>query len=275
MRNLWLFISKYNAFFMLIIFLILSFVLLVNNNSYQRASAWNSSNQVVGLAYEQVNSLTSYLSLAETNDRLAAENARLNNQLKSSYFNDSIERRTVTDTSGKRQYDYIVAKVVNNSIRQKNNYITINRGSRHGIEKGMGVISSNGIVGVVLNVSENFSTVQSLLHSDSRVSASVDGNIGSLVWGDGNYNPHLAILKDIPNHIVIKKGAKVVTSGYSLFPAGLEIGQVTQTDIKGGDSFLNLEVQLTTDFSTLQYVYVVNNLLAKEQKALEAQNKTD
>ena len=275
MRNLWIIISKYNAFFLLIIFLVLSLFLLVNNNSYQRASAWNSSNQLVGSSFERVNAVTNYLSLGRTNDSLAFENARLRNDLKSSLFFDSIKQQTVTDTLTQQQYTYIVSKVVNNSIHQNNNYITINRGFKHGIKKGMGVMSAKGIVGIVLNVSEHFSTIQSILHSDTRISASVNGNIGSLVWGEGNYDPRLAILKDIPNHVIVKKGNQVVTSGYSLFPSGIEIGRVTRTGLKGGDSFLNIEIWLSTDFSNLQYVYVINNLLSLEQESLEALNKTE
>ena len=275
MRNLWIIISKYNAFFLLIIFLVLSLVLLVNNNSYQRASAWNSSNRLIGGSFERVNAIKNYLSLGRTNDSLAFENARLRNDLKSSIFSDSIKQQTVTDTLTQQQYTYIVSKVVNNSIHQNNNYITINRGFKHGIKKGMGVMSAKGIVGIVLNVSEHFSTIQSILHSDTRISASVNGNIGSLVWGEGNYDPRLAILKDIPNHVIVKKGNQVVTSGYSLFPSGIEIGRVTRTGLKGGDSFLNIEIWLSTDFSSLQYVYVINNLLSLEQESLEALNKTE
>ncbi len=275
MRNVWMFISKYNAFFLLIIFLVISFILLVNNNSYQRASTLNSSNEFVGSAYERVDNFTNYLNLGHTNDSLASENARLKAQLKNAFFNDSVEQKTVTDTLKKQQYTYIVAKVVNKTIHQKNNYITINRGSMHGISKGMGVISGRGIVGIILNVSTNFSTIQPILHSDTRISASVNNNIGSLVWGEGNFDSRLAILKDIPNHVSVKKGDLVTTSGYSLFPAGLEIGRVTKTGIKGGDSFLDIQIQLSTDFSTLQYVYVVNNLLSTEQKELESLNKTE
>ena len=275
MRNLWIIISKYNAFFLLIIFLVLSLVLLVNNNSYQRASAWNSSNQLIGGSFERVNAITNYLSLGRTNDSLAFENSRLRNDLKSSLFSDSIKQQTITDTLTQQQYTYIVSKVVNNSIHQSNNYITINRGFKHGIKKGMGVMSAKGIVGIVLNVSEHFSTIQSILHSDTRISASVNGNIGSLVWGEGNYDPRLAILKDIPNHVIVKKGNRVVTSGYSLFPSGIEIGRVTRTGLKGGDSFLNIEIWLSTDFSNLQYVYVINNLFSLEQESLEALNKTE
>ena len=275
MRNLWIIISKYNAFFLLIIFLVLSLVLLVNNNSYQRASAWNSSNRLIGGSFERVNAIKNYLSLGRTNDSLAFENARLRNDLKSSIFSDSIRQQTVTDTLTQQQYTYIVSKVVNNSIHQSNNYITINRGFKHGIKKGMGVMSAKGIVGIVLNVSEHFSTIQSILHSDTRISASVNGNIGSLVWGEGNYDPRLAILKDIPNHVIVKKGNRVITSGYSLFPSGIEIGRVTRTGLKGGDSFLNIEIWLSTDFSNLQYVYVINNLFSLEQESLEALNKAE
>jgi rod shape-determining protein MreC len=275
MRNLWLFISKYNAFFLLVIFFTISLILLINNNSYQRASVWNSSNQVVGTAYERINEFSSYLVLGKTNDSLAAENARLRNLLKSSYYDDSIKQVTVNDSVLKQQYTYTVARVINNSVHQKNNYLTINRGSKHGIKKGMGVIASSGVVGIVLNVSENFSTVRSLLHTETKISASVDGNIGSLVWGEGNYDSRFALLKDIQSHLTIKKGARVITSEFSLFPPGTNIGYVSESDTRDGNSALNIQVKLDTDFAKLQYVYVIINLLSEEQLNLEAQNKVE
>ncbi|HEY1009531.1 MAG: rod shape-determining protein MreC [Daejeonella sp.] len=275
MRNLWLFISKYNAFFLLVIFFTTSLIMLVNNNSYQRASVWNSSNQFVGSAYEKMNEFSSYLVLGKTNDSLVAENARLRNLLKSSFYSDSIKRVTVNDTLLKQQYTYTVAKVINNSIHQKNNYITINRGKKHGIEKGMGVTSATGVVGIVLNVSDNFSTIRSLLHTETKVSASVNGNIGSLVWGEGNFDARYATLKDIQGHLVVKKGSRVITSEFSLFPQGTNIGVVSKTGLKGTESALNIEVKLDTDFSALHYVYVINNVLSREQLSLEALNKAE
>ena len=116
MRNLWLFISKYNAFFLLIIFFTISLILLIKNNSFQRASVWNSSNQVVAQSYEKVNEISSYLSLGKTNDSLAAENARLRNQLATSFTSDSIKQGIVRDTTLKQQYTYTVATVINNSV---------------------------------------------------------------------------------------------------------------------------------------------------------------
>ncbi|HQS52576.1 MAG TPA: rod shape-determining protein MreC, partial [Daejeonella sp.] len=266
---------KKKPFFLLVIFFTISLILLINNNSYQRASVWNSSNQIVGTAYERVNEFSSYLVLGKTNDSLAAENARLRNLLKSSYYDDSVKQITVKDSVLKQQYTYTVARVINNSVHQKNNYLTINRGSKHGIKKGMGVIASSGVVGIILNVSENFSTVRSLLHTETKISASVDGNIGSLVWGEGNYDSRFALLKDIQSHLTIKKGARVITSEFSLFPPGTNIGSVSESDTRDGNSALNIKVKLDTDFAKLQYVYVIINLLSEEQLNLEAQNKVE
>jgi rod shape-determining protein MreC len=275
MRNLWLFIGKYNAFFLLIIFFTISLILLVKNNSFQRARVWNSSNQLVGQSYEQVNELSSYLKLDKINDSLAAENAKLRNQLATSFSSDSIKQVAVRDTTLKQQYTYIVARVINNSVHQKNNYLTINRGSRHGISKGMGVTSAKGIVGIVFNVNEDFSTIRSLLHSETKVSANVNGSIGSLVWGEGNYDARFAYLKDIQSHLSIKKGNRVVTSEFSMFPEGTAIGYVTATRTSQGDNSLDIKIKLNTDFATLEYVYVINNILSARQLSLEAQNKIE
>jgi len=275
MRNLWLFIGKYNAFFLFLIFFTISLILLINNNSYQRASVWNSSNHIVGTAYERVNEFSSYLILRTTNDSLAAENAHLKNLLKSSFYDDSLQKVTVNDSVLKQQYTYTVARVINNSVHQKNNYLTINRGSKHGIKKGMGVTSATGVIGIVLNTSENFSTVRSLLHTETKISASVEGNIGSLVWGDGNYDSRYALLKDIQSHLNIRKGARVLTSEFSLFPQGTNIGTVIESNSKDGNSALNIKIKLDTDFAKLQYVYVVINMLSEEQLNLEAQNKVE
>lgn len=275
MRNLWLLISKYNAFFLFIIFFIISVALIIRNNSFQRAGVLNSSNQIIGQAYERMNQFQAYLRLARVNDSLATENARLRSLLKNAFFDDSVQQKTIKDTVARQQYTYIVARVINNSVHQKNNYLTINRGMRHGINRGMGVISSSGIVGIVKEVSSNFATITSLLNSDTKISASISENqaFGSLVWGEGNHDPQTALLQDIPNHIVVKRGQHVVTSGYStLFPAGLPIGRVIRTRAKGGDSFPEIEVKLHTDFSTLQYVYVIRNVFAAEKENLEKRN---
>lgn len=276
MKNLWLILTKYNAFFLFIVFFGFAYYLVVQNNTFQRASAVNSSNQFVGAAYAKINGWKSYLHLSEDNALLAEENARLKKQLQQLLVPDSLEQGTVVDSAENVQYHYIVAKVTNNSIHQKNNYITLDKGRIHGIQKGMGVISASGIVGIVLNVSDHFSTVQSLLHSETRVSAALEDSkaFGSMTWGD-SFDARIGTLKDIPNHVKVRKGESVFTSGFSLFPPGIPIGKVIETGISGGDSFLDIKVGLSTPFHNLQHVYVVDDVLADERTKLESQNENN
>jgi rod shape-determining protein MreC len=276
MRNLLIFITKYNAFFLFLIFELGSLFIYIKYNSFQKASFINSTNQVTGTLYGQVNDLYSYLSLREVNDSLSRENARLRNQLKTSFYVDSVGKHDVKDTVYKQQYTYIAAKVINNSVNRSNNYITINRGSKQGIAKGMGVICSSGLVGKVVFVGEYLSVVQSLLHKDSRFSAMLAKNkeIGYIEWSD-NLDPHMGYLKDVSNNAQPKIGEDVVTSDYSLFPAGIPIGKISNLHTKAGGFALNMEVKLAVDFSRLQYVDVVVNKLAQEQAGLEAQQKKD
>ncbi len=274
MLNLWRFISKYNAVFFLVIFLFVSLFLLIRNNDFQRASTFNTSNQVVGNIYEHVNSVNKYLSLSLVNDSLASENAQLRGQLKSTFMDDSVVSKIVIDTIHRTKYEYILAEVVNKTITARNNYITINRGSSHGIKKGMGVIGSNGVVGIVWNVSENFASIQSILHEDTRITSSIEGTpyFGPLLW-EGK-DPYLVTLTDIPNQLNLKPNAKVITSGLGvIFPKGIMIGHVLKAGVKGGGSFLDISVRLATDFYALQYVYVIKNNFQNEQESLEMVNK--
>jgi rod shape-determining protein MreC len=274
MRNLLVFITKYNAFFLFVIFEVCSLVIYIKYNSFQKASFVNSSNEVIGNLYTHVDDFYSYLSLREVNDNLARENARLRNQLKSSFYVDTLTKHKVSDTVYKQQYEYIVAKVINNSVNQPANYLTINRGSKQGIEKSMGVICELGVVGKVIFVSEHYSVVQSLLNKESKVSAMLANNkeIGFIEWGD-DLNPRKAILRDVSNNALPKLGEMVVTSGYSLFPEGIPIGKISNLHTKAGGYALNMEVALSVDFTKLQYVNVVNNKFAKEQAGLEAGQK--
>jgi len=274
MRNLGIFIRKYSAFFLFLIFEVFSLVIYIKYNSFQKATFINSANQITGAWYTRTNDFYNYLSLKETNDSLARENVRLRNQLKSSFYVDTVDKHKIKDTVYKQQYEYIVAKVINNSTNNSNNYLTINIGSKQGIAKGMGVICSQGIVGKVVYVSEHFSVVQSLLHKDSQFSAmlAINKEIGYVEWGD-DMDPHKGVLKDVSNNAVPKLGELVVTSGYSLFPEGIPIGKVSNLRTRAGGYSLNMEITLAVDFGKLQFVDVVDNKFANEQADLEAQRK--
>lgn len=271
MKNIWILLTKYNDVFLFILFFGIAVWLVINNNDFQRASTLNSSNALIGKIYAESSRLTDYMKLDEANQELLAENAALRISLDKVLRRDTSTLQTVLDSLGNPRYAYISARVTNNSLRQKNNYITIDKGSADGIRKGMGVISPSGIVGIVLNVSPHFATIQSLLHNDSRISAALQESqaFGSLIWGD-NYDSKKAILRDIPNHVEVRRGEAVVTSGYSLFPPGIQIGEVIATTEVGGESFKDISIALSTDFYNLQYVYVVVDNFVAEQQELEA-----
>ncbi|MGJ1431293.1 rod shape-determining protein MreC [Sphingobacterium spiritivorum] len=273
MRNLWLFLIRYNAFFWFILFFVFSVFLVVKNNTFQRASAFNSSNVVIGTMYAKVNSWKSYLALADANDQLVQENAMLHNQLQRYIVKDSSDSVRLVDSIEEGRYQFIVANVANNSIHQKSNYLTLDKGSKDGVEKDMGVITSNGVVGIVLNVSKDFCTVQSLLHPDTRISVTLGKSevFGSLMWGS-NRDSRYAMVRDIPNHVKVAKGEKVYTSGFSIFPKGIQVGQIVETGITSGESFLDLRLLLSTNFSNLQHVYILKDKMAEEKRLLEETN---
>jgi rod shape-determining protein MreC len=272
MRNLLIFITKYNAFFLFLIFEISSLLIYIKYNSFQKATFINSTNQVTGNLYAKVSEFKGYLSLKDVNDRLAKENAELRNQLRSSKYVDTVAKHSITDTIYKQQYTYIEAKVISNSINKRNNYLTISRGSHDGLVKGMGVINGQGVVGKVMFVGEHLAIVQSLLHKDTRFSAMLANSkeIGYLQWSE-DLNPRKGLLGEVSNNAQPKIGEMVVTSDLSLFPAGIPLGKVSKLTTKGGGFFLNMEVALAVDFSKLEYVYVVVNKFALEQTKLEAQ----
>lgn len=277
MRNLLIFITKYNAFFLFLIFEISALVIYIKYNSFQKATFINSTNEVSATLYERFSELNSYMSLREVNDSLIRENARLSNQLKSSFLVDTLTKRAIVDSIYKQQYQYIEAKVISNSVNTRTNYLTINTGSKAGIAKGMGVICGSGVVGKVLFVSENYAVVQSLLHKETIISAMLarTKDQGSFKWGE-DMDPHTGLLYDVSNNAQPKLGDLVVTSDLSLFPAGVPIGKISNLhSTKGGGFFLNMDVKLAVDFSKLQYVYVIYNKLALEQLGLEAQEKKD
>ncbi|MGJ1446242.1 rod shape-determining protein MreC [Sphingobacterium spiritivorum] len=273
MRNLWLFLIRYNAFFWFVLFFVFSVILVVKNNTFQRATAFNSSNVVIGSMYAKVNSWKSYLALADANDQLVKENAILHNQLQRYTVKDSSDSVHLVDSIEEGRYQFIVANVANNSIHQKSNYLTLDKGSKDGVEKDMGVITSNGVVGIVLNVSKDFCTVQSLLHPDTRISVTLGKSevFGSLMWGN-NRDSRYAMVRDIPNHVKVAKGEQVYTSGFSIFPKGIQVGRIVETGITSGESFLDLRLLLSTNFSNLQHVYIIKDKMAEEKRLLEETN---
>ena len=274
MRNLFLFIYRFHAFFLFLVLELVCVALMIRNNGYQRAAYFNIADEVVGRTYTAYNEVTDYLRLADENKQLADENSRIRNSLPASFYMDTSTVKIAKDTAGRQFYSYIPARVIQTSTNQINNYIYINKGSEQGIAPRMAVISPNGVVGIVKNVSDHFAAVYSLLHSQVTVSARVrkDGSRGTIKW-DGQ-SPYYASLEEITRQEPLKKGDTIYTSGVSrLFPDNIPIGIVESFQLKEPGNFYSITVKLTTDFKRIDYVYVVNNLLHGEIDSLV--NKTE
>ncbi len=243
--------------------------LLVNNNTYQREAVVSTSNEVVGEIYAAYSNVTDYLTLGITNRLLAEENARLRRADSTSFYDASFKLMKVNDSLGFQQYEYITAKVINNSISKVNNYLTLDAGSDKGIRKDMSVISSNGVVGIVKDVSKHFCTVMSVLNSKTRISTMVkkNGYFGSTIWS-GN-SPMLANLLDIPSHAKVSVGDTIVTTSFSIYPKNIMVGRVAEIGTSG-ESFKEIKVKLSTDFQNISYVYIVRDILKQERDTLEA-----
>ena len=271
MRNLGIFFIRYYSFFLFLFLEVIAFSMLFNSNNYQSASFFNSSNKISGKIFSISSNVESFINLSIVNDSLSIENARLKNQVLSERYSNKINTGVYTDTSMSfQQYTYIQAKVINNTILKRNNYLTLNRGRIHGIRKNMGVICGDGIVGIVKDVSDHYCSVISFLHKDSRISAQLNSSkdFGSLVW-DG-LNPKIASLRDSPTHVKVKIGDSITTTGFSsIFPENVMVGKVNSVSQKNGDNFFEVSINLSTNFSTLRYVYVVSDILADEKVKIE------
>lgn len=270
MRNLLLFLTK-NYYIILFLFLeFISVLFIVQNNHFHRSHVLNSSNNISGNIFEIFSNITGYFNLKTENQKLAYENVALHNLLRQSFNKESKTTIIIKDSLRRLQYEYVVAKVVNNSTVGRKNFITINAGKNYGIKEESAVICSEGVVGIVRDVSDNFSTIMSVLNENTRIPVTIKkfGENSILTW-DGADEWH-AKLERIPSNFNINKGDTIVTSAYSsIFPEGIQVGVIDEFEKISGNTFFDVTIKLSTDFSRLKYVNVVNNLMKEEQLNLE------
>jgi rod shape-determining protein MreC len=278
-RNLFAFIRRYSVLFFFLFLEVVSILLLFRYNKFHQASYMDAAGEITGSIETQYSRIDNYFGLKKENEDLRRKLNELQNQLKENFQSPDTSSHIVTDTvmidisGSKRKYLYLDAVVVNNSISLPNNYITIHRGTKQGIEPAMVVVGPNGVIGVVLDATENFSTVMSMLHKQSRISARLKktGESGRIEW-DG-VSPGRVQLKDIPKSVKLNVGDTVLTSQYSDFPAGIMVGTIEKVILEQSTNNYLLQVKPSTDFSRIQNVFVVKNLHRQEQRELESRLK--
>jgi len=243
---------------------------MVHHQGYQGSHVLNSANEGVASVYQTAANTKEYFSLKNENEKLAMENSVLRNFLKTNYSILPLKEFKRNDTLYKQQYSYLSAKVVNSSVNKRRNFITLNIGSAQGITQDMAVMSGQGIVGIVTNVSGNFASVMSVLHKDARVNCQLkkDGSYGPLIWDGKDYR--YCLLTDIPTHAKIKAGDTVITSELSgIFPEGIMVGIIDSYERRQNEDFYTVKVKLSADLKKVNHVYVINNKFKTERDSLE------
>lgn len=273
MKSLLRYLLKNYGFPLFVFLEIISFIFILNNNSYKKAKYLNSASQVAGSVYKTYNSVMNYFNLSKVNRRLAVENAKLRSNLRTRQPDKDIisELKTFTFVPNNSGYfKFVSAQVVNNSVNRPYNYITLNKGEKDGIKIDQGIISVDGIVGMVTNVTENYSLGLSVLNQHWSVSSKIKKSnfFCSLYWDGKDYR--YASLMEIPFHVSLQSGDTIVTSGYSsIFPEGVLVGTIESFEQFQGENYYNVRVKLSVDFKTITYVEVVENKNTTEINQLE------
>jgi len=275
MKNLWQFILKNIHLLLFMSLEVVAFLLITSHQPFPKSTILTSANRLVAKVNETGDDVAAYFYLRQDNDALNEEIVRLQYQVQS--LQNSLEHYQEKDTlpdSTYYQYAHlgytiIPAKVIDMTTRQEHNYLTLNKGMRDGVQTGMGVIANGSVVGVVQLVSECFSQVVPLIHTNINVSARIqnNGQIGFTHWL--GHDIHHVQLMEIGRHIPAEEGDTVLTSGLTAtFPEGLMIGVMDRVQLNEGDNYYDIRVHLHTDYHHLRYVQILNNTLSYELDSL-------
>lgn len=261
MRNLLELINKHNHLVFFILLEVFALSLIIQNSNFHRAAFINSTNGVTANSFAAISNMKEYLSLKKTNEMLLLENAKLKSLI-SYQTNDSL--------SSSDPHQFITATVINNSVTKANNYLTLDKGEIDGVKKGMGVVTENGVIGIIKATSHRFSTVLSILHSQSKVSVVIKKNnhFGSLQWDGKNYKK--ARINDIPSHVDLAIGDTIITSGFSfIFPSKTKLGIISEIDTEVDDKFHQIKMTFIENLKQIKYVTICKSLNKDEKIKLE------
>jgi rod shape-determining protein MreC len=271
MQQIFNFVIRNKTFLLFLLLFGIALSLTVQSHSYHRSKFINSANSITGGIYGTFSDIDQYFNLKKQNAILVEEN----NRLRFLIFNQSNETDSILiDTSfSEGKFRVISAKIYKNSYSKPKNYLTLNKGGNDSIKQDFGVITSKGIVGIIDNTSNSYSTVLSILNETSSINAQLKSSdqIGSLKWN--TLSPYMVQLEDISKFANITVGDTIITGGQtSIFPKGIGIGTIASFEENiDGDTY-NIEVKLFNDMTNIGYVYIIENLDIEEIKTLELSN---
>ena len=259
---------KYFLFFLLLEFIAISFT--IQNHSYHKSKFVNSANNITGGIYTRINSFKEFTKLKTYNQQLLEENTYLKNILSQQLKDSIVQRGRIIDTTKYFQrYQYIFAKAIKNQYHKKYNYLTLDKGSKQGVQSDQGVVNSRGIVGITNAISKNYSTVLSVINANSKINVRLNNSphFGTLQWDGKDYNTLQLI--DLPIQANIKVGDTIITGGKStIFPEGILVGTILNFN-KENNVYQYINIKLFNDMSAIGPVNIITDFDKEEIITLE------
>ena len=255
----------------IILFVVLQVVcgfLMFYLNPYQQATFTHSAATVTASANQLTANVTGYLDLKDQNIKLQDQVADQFRNSPEAVFRFLDDTLTIRDSSQVTLFDIVPVQVVYNTANKGENIFVINKGSKHGIKRNMGVISSEGVAGVVLTTNARYSSVMSLLNLNLSLTPNINGIEYFIPIKWENKGVNILRIKGINKLEEIAVGDRVKTgSSTVLFPKGIKIGKVASIITKPSSQYFDLKIETATDFRKLNYAYVVIN---KDINSIEA-----
>lgn len=269
MRNIAALIVRFYPFFLFLFLQVVSLSLYFSYSNYHKTGFVNATGEFSGWLFDVRTSITEPFQLKSVNRQLAEENAELMGMLPQSFRVKTDGTILIDSASVEREFSYISAKVIDITLNKSRNFITIDRGSNDGIEKEMGVISPQGIVGFVYDVTPHYSVVVPVQNDLFSTSVKLGGvnDFGVIKWEGGD--PDIAHVYGISASRQLNEGDRILTKGASArYPEGIPVGTIKSYELEPGRSDYTVEVELATDFKNVYHVYAVKALFADELKEL-------
>ncbi|MXO31725.1 MULTISPECIES: rod shape-determining protein MreC [Apibacter] len=265
------FLSKNSRFLLFLFLQILALFFTFNRNVYHNSILEEKIISFTGYVDSKISYLTYYINLKKENERLIEENKEYRNKFLGKTGKIKPEFFAMLDsTKYKQKYYYTTADIISNSITRSNNYLIIDRGTDQGVSPEMGVVTSTGVVGMIINCTKNYSKVISILNRNTRINARLKSSkyYGTLLWQ--GEDPRIMHLSDIPKYVGVKIGDTIETDGKSkIYPEGILIGRVSSKSIDEETGNWNISIELFQDMGNIQKVYVVDKLDREEIKSLK------
>ncbi|MCB0281971.1 MAG: rod shape-determining protein MreC [Calditrichaeota bacterium] len=258
-------ISRYHQSLLLTGYMILSFIFITSSDSKIVEGLRSSSLNIFGFIQENATAAGSYVNLRDENTRLRKENTALsyeNFRLQDALL-ENIRLRRLLQFKYKVNYELIPAKVISYSPQDLVTGLILSSEEIHKAKKNAAVMTSEGLVGKIVKVTNDYAICQILFDPNSRVSAKVQRNreLGMIKWDGGNG----LLLDHIPNTISILKGDVIFTSGFSkIYPADIKIGIVSNVKINNQNLFQEVYVTPEVNFNRLEEVLIYNEIEKNE-----------